>query len=343
MNKKTLILLSALILVLAAFFLLRRNTGNTLNTDERQFEFASTDKIDKIFLSNKFTREYILLKKTGKTEWSVNDSFKASVYQLDILFEGLRKIRVKRPVSKHEIEHVKKNIALSGTKVEIYENGSLSKVFYVGGNTSDEMGTYFLMEDAKEPYVCHIPGFNGYLNARFYTKKEAWRSKNIFKLKDDEIRQVQLNWYENPGESFSIENTGKEPVLSMGNSGKPLQNNTQANLNSIRSYLKLWENLSFEGFPIDLDARAIDSIAKTTPILNIRVLDKYNTITELSIHKKGIKRDSNIQFDESGNPLKYDIETFYAFINGNNMEVVQIQDYIFGKVMKKGSDFLIRK
>ncbi len=94
---------------------------------------------------------------------------------------------------------------------------------------------------------------------------------------------------------------------------------------------------------IDLDANDIDSIARTAPILTIRVADKNNNITELKIHKKGIKRDSNIQLDDMGNPLKYDIETFYAFVDGNYREVVQIQDYVFGKVMKKGSDFLLGK
>lgn len=341
MNKKTIVLLASLLLVVVIYFVLRRNTGNTLTGSDRNFEFASTDQIDKVFIVNKQTRDYVLLKKTGRNEWSVNDSFKANVYQLDILFETFRKIRVKRPASKHEINHIKKTIALSGTKVEIYEKGSLSKVFYVGGNTSDEMGTFFLMENAKEPYVCHIPGFNGYLNARFYTKTEAWRSKSIFKLKDNEIKTVDLKWAEMPAESFSINNEGKEPELQIG--GQSQANNTGINLNSLKSYLKLWENLSFEGFPIDLDAGDIDSIARTAPLLTIRVADKYSNITELRIHKKGIKRDSNIQLDDMGNPLKYDIETFYAFVNGNFREVVQIQDYVFGKVMKKGSDFLLQK
>jgi hypothetical protein len=52
--------------------------------------------------------------------------------------------------------------------------------------------------------------------------------------------------------------------------------------------------------------------------------------------------DTNIQFDRQGNPLEYDIENFYAFINNNNKEVVQIQDYVFGKVMKTNRDFLIK-
>lgn len=340
MNKKSIILLVSIFSIVLLFFLLRRNNGNTLSGDDSAFEFKSTDKIDKIFLINKFTKKYTILTKQSKDKWMVNDSFVASNYQLEILFDGLKKIRVKRPVSKLEINPVKKDIALNGTKVEIYENGSLSKVFYVGGNTGDEMGTYFMMENGKEPYVCHIPGFNGFLNARFFTDKDAWRSKTIFALKDNEIKKIELNWTDPNKSSFSIDNANAEPLLYTGQT--LLKNNIEVNLNHLKTYLKLWENLSFEGFPIDLDAHKIDSINKTTPILVIKVWDKKNQLSTLRIHRKGIKRDSNIQFDEAGNPLQFDIETFYAFINDNGKEVVQIQDYIFGKVMKQSTDFLIK-
>lgn len=340
MNKKTILILGSIIAIFLLFFFLRRNNGNTLSNDEREFEFKSTEKIDKVFLSNKFTKEYVLLTKKDKDNWTVNDSFTASNYQIEILFDGLKKIRVKRPVSKHEINPVKKDLALNGTKVEIYENGNLSKVFYVGGNTSDEMGTYFMMENGEEPYVCHIPGFNGFLNARFFTQKDGWRSKNIFALKDSEIKKIEINWFENSKSSFSIDNSGAEPLLYSEN--LLLKNNIEVNLNHLKTYLKLWENLSFEGFPIDLDAKKIDSIYKTNPLLVIKVWDKKDKLSSLRIYKKGIKRDSNIQFDDQGNPLQFDIESFYAFINENRKEVVQIQDYIFGKVMKQSSDFLIK-
>lgn len=340
MNKKTKLLLSIIVVVLCVFYLLNRNTGSTLNVNESAFEFKQTDKIDKIFLSNKYTHQYVILKKVSDKDWTVNDSFKANPYQLEILLEGLKKIRVKRPVSKNELVYVKKDIALNGTKVEIYEKGSLSKVFYVGGNTIDELGTYCLIENAQEPYVCHIPGFNGFISARFFTQRDGWRSKTIFAIKDQDIKQIDLAWTADPNASFTIDNGSKEPLLYIN---KMVQkNNVEVNLNHLKTYLKLWENLSFEGFPIDLNPHKIDSIAHTLPILTITVTAKDNTKTVLTIHKKGIKRDSNIQFDDQGNPLQFDIETYYAFINSNQKEVVQIQDYIFGKVMKQAKDFALK-
>ncbi len=339
MNKKTIYLVVAILVVLVAFFVLKRNNTKTLTGSDRDFEFKSTDRIDKIFIAHKKTGKFVILKKVDSLNWILNDTFKVNIHQINTLFEGFRKMQIKRPVSKTEMENVKRVLATEGTKVEIYEKGELSKVYYVGGNTTDEMGTFFLMENAEEPYVCHIPGFNGYLGGRYHYLAEAWRSKNIFSVKDNEIKSIQVEWTGQAQNSFVINNEGSEPTITSNN--VTLENNKVANLNNIRTYLKLWENLSFEGFPIDLNAQKIDSISKTTPFLILTVTDKKGNVTSLRIHRKGLKKDSSIQFDKEGNPLQFDIETFYAFINNNSKEVVQIQDFIFGKVMKTTSDFLI--
>lgn len=340
MNKKTIILVSILVIVVLAFFLLKRNIGSTMSGQEMEFGYASTDKIDKVFMSNNRSREYILLVKQSAKEWTVNKDFKANPVQVDILLETLRKMKVKRPVAKGERETVLKEFVLSGTKVEIYESGKLSKIFFVGRNTPDEMGSYFYMEDAKEPYVCYIPGFNGYLNSRFFTNLNAWKSKTVFNYKEEDIKTIQVNWSEEPDKSYVINNENNSPVLSTGN--KVFENNTEVNLNKLKSYMKLWENLSYEGHPIDMKRPQIDSIFNSTPFVVIKVTDKKDQVTTLSVYRKGIKTRTRVQHDVEGNPLDFDIESYYAFINNNKGEIVQIQDYIFGKVMKRNSDFFLK-
>lgn len=341
MKKKTLLLLIAILTIVTLFFVLNRDNSNTLSGDAREFNFKSTDKIDKIFISNKKTGNYVILKKQDSIHWTVNDSFPAEIEKIKILFEGLRNVRVKRPVSKNEISTVRKDIATMGTKVEIYENGSISKVFYIGGNGIGELGSYYLMENAEEPFLCHIPGFNGYPGSRFFDQTIAWRSKKIFGIQPESIATVSINWNGDPLASFTIDNLAKDPVLKNGT--KTFINGQEANLNLIKTYLKFWDNLSYEGFPIDLNAHQIDSISRTPVLFSISLSDKSGNITTLDVHKKGIKMDSPQQTDDEGNPLQFEQENYYAFINGNKREIVQIQDYVFGKVMKKTQDFLLKQ
>ncbi len=341
MNKKTIILLSAIAGIILLFLLLNRDNTSTLNAGDKDFTCKNTDNIDKIFITNTSSKEHVTLTRLAKNDWVLNDKFKASEVQIDILLETMRKLQVKKPVAKEELDNVIKQMIIKGTKVELYENGKILKVFYVGGNTSDDMGTYFYMDKAKEPYICHIPGFNGFLSTRFVTNLNAWRSKNVFKSTEDEIAEIKIDWIEKPGESFVIDCNAKEPVMIVG--GKTLKNNSQVNLNKVKSYLKCWENLSYEGFPIDLNPRKIDSIAHTKPLMMMRLTDKAGKSTLLTIHRKGLKEDSYMRTDEQGNPMEFEMENFYAFINDNKTEIVQIQDYVFGKVMKQASEFLLEK
>ncbi len=339
MNKRTIILLVAIFGCIALFFVFNKDNTNTLNSNEKDFGFKSTDKIDKIFITNIANREFAILTKTGKNEWRLNDKFDASTSQVDVLLETLRKLQVKKPVSKDVLDGVIKQMVIRGTKVEIYENGAISKVFYVGGNTADDLGTYFYMDKASEPYICHIPGFNGFLSSRFYTNQSAWRSKNVFKSTEEEIAEIKVQWISEPNASYVIDNSGKEPLIISGN--RTFKNNTEANLNKIKSYLKSWENLCYEGFPIDLDAHKIDSIAHSKPYVILSLTDKSGKSTKLTIFLKGLKADSYQQTDDHGNPMEFELENFYAFVNDNQTEIVQIQDYVFGKVMKRTGDFMM--
>ncbi len=341
MNKKTIILLSALALVIATFFILNKDNTQTLNTTEKDFGFKSTDKIDKIFMTNIQSKEFVLLTKVGKSEWRLNDKYDASTPQVDAMLETMRKIQVKKPVAKDVVDAVVKQMIIRGTKVEFYEAGKLSKVFYVGNNTPDDLGTYFYMENAKEPFICHVPGFNGFLGGNFFTSLEAWRSKVVFKTKEEDIAEIDVDWLENPSASFKLDNKGKEPILMIG--AKSLQNNVEVNLNKIKSYLKSWEYLCYEGFPIDLDPHKIDSIAHTKPIVILKLTDKNGRIKTLTVHRKGLKADSYQQVDDEGKQMAFEIENYYAFVDDNKTEIVQIQDFVFGKVMKQVMDFELSK
>lgn len=341
MNKKTIILLGAIALVVALFFILNKDNTQTLNTNEKDFGFKSTDKVDKIFITNVQSKEFVILTKVGKTDWRLNDKYDASTAQVESMLETMRKIQVKKPVAKDVVDGVIKQMVIRGTKVEFYEEGKLSKVFYVGGNTPDDLGTYFYMENAKEPFVCHVPGFNGFLSGNFFTSLEAWRSKVVFKTKEEDIASIDVKWLDQPEGSFLLDNKGSEPLLISAN--KTYKNNAEVNLNKIKSYLKCWEYLCYEGFPIDLDAHKIDSIAHTKPIVILSLTDKSGKTKTLTVHRKGLKADSYQQMDDEGNPMAFEMENYYAFIDDNKTEVVQIQDFVFGKVLKQLSDFVIAR
>ena len=42
-------------------------------------------------------------------------------------------------------------------KLKFFQTTKKLEQFYVGGETADQLGTFMMLEGAKEPYVVHIP------------------------------------------------------------------------------------------------------------------------------------------------------------------------------------------
>lgn len=338
-NKKYLVSIGLLVLVIGTYFLLRKNTGSTLDASETAFAIENTEKIDKIFLRSRYHNASAILEKNSEGIWRVNDKYEADGAKVNMLLTSAREMRVKYPVGQDFWDQVIRNLSSKGTKVELYSKGKLLKTYYVGGPTPDHQGTFVWMENAKKPYVVHIEGFRGYLTPRFFVSERDWRSKIIFAYAAEDIEWVKVEWMEDPTQSFTLYNKEEGPELT-GFTPKGGKKNLNENL--LRSYLNYFERLAYEGFPIDMREKDIDSVyTKTQPFFVLSVKPKNKEVQKLQFHHKGLKRNSYQQLDMEGVKLPYEIDSYYAFFNDNGKELLQVQDFVFGKVLKKGADFLL--
>ena len=157
----------------------QKNNNSTIRNDKRNFSIEDTLDINKIELINR-NLESIVLKRTPQ-QWILNDSLVANQYSINLLLKTIKEMRIKNPVARSALNNIIKRMAVQNTKVTIYSNKDDIKTLFVGGETADQLGTFMIIEGAKEPYVIHIPGFNGYLSSRFNCKEELWRDKKLFK------------------------------------------------------------------------------------------------------------------------------------------------------------------
>ena len=207
-----------------------------------------------------------------------------------------------------------KQLATTGVKVEIYYKNNI-KTYTVGGSTSDHLGTYMLMEDGDNPYVVHIPGFNGFLSPRYGFQGyeldiNNWRDNTLFEIDSENINEVSLYNYINKKESFKIIN---KPLRLLNNDSV----STNYNIDKIIEYFNLFSKIEcerFKGFDVDLT--------------NERLLYKFNIKYKnnddiLNVYSFS-KRNNN------KNQSEPNVERFYARLN--NGEVMLIQKYVFNKV-----------
>ena len=169
MKKSTWIfIVLAVVLGAAAYYIsTSKNSGSTIEADERDFAIADTQNITKIFIASRHDRSSLLERQADGT-WTVNKDYKARKDGIDILLETINRITVKAPVSKAKFDHVVKHLSTRGVKVEIYKDGKKPfKTYYVGTPNQDHTGSFMMIDGATKPFLMHMEGFFGFLSTRY--------------------------------------------------------------------------------------------------------------------------------------------------------------------------------
>ena len=289
----------------------------------------TTNEITKIKLKNKTAclncpngvKEVILERK--KDNWYVNQQFIANERQIDLLLKTIEEMKIKRPIGLLERKNVLRRMDVQSIKVELFSDKQNIKTIWVGGNTADQLGTYMIIKDTlnTEPYVFHIPGFNGYLNSRFSCEENNWRDKKIFNFSNNDIKKIEIIDYEDPELSFSIEELkSNKYMLTHNNIYTVLIDDTLA-----KKYFKKFDEIFCEKILSDNAEFSTNEIKKRTPFLKISILQKNDLIITL----KGIRKNSSERGRTQNS--KYDTERFYGEIN-NDLLLIQYQN--FNEILK---------
>lgn len=206
--KKTSSLIIALLVLLVgiSIYIYRSKSGlTTVDEEDRNFRYKDTAEITRIFLADKDGNKSDL--KRTKKGWVVNDKYNCRSDAILNLLEVIKLVEVKMPVAKNARENVIKYMSAQSIKVEIYSGEELVKQYYVGHETEDSEGSYMLLSDPetgknfKDPYVCFIPGFKGFLMPRFITNENEWRDRLVMNYIPPQIKQIKVQLFNAPADS----------------------------------------------------------------------------------------------------------------------------------------------
>lgn len=265
MKKTILSLIAVLILGVGAYFVSQKSdVKTTMNIAETDFSVTDTSQITRFFIAKKDGSSY-LFSKNENNDWIVNNSWKANPFMVNMLLGTIYEIRVKAPVPKGMRNGVIKTLAAQGTKVELYNADGLIKTFYVGDYTSDEEGTYFIMEGSEQPYIIHIPRLKGYVSGRFNIKKDDFIDQAIFLSKSNHINEVEVTYNNDIESGFKIVNS------------ELLNAKEEVDTSKINTYLSNFTTIYSETIikPENAKQQAyMDSILSEMPTVVIRVKDK---------------------------------------------------------------------
>ncbi|HMO38356.1 MAG TPA: DUF4340 domain-containing protein [Saprospiraceae bacterium] len=325
-SKKTLLLLIAFALLgaIATWYLLTQpDDQTTLAGADRQFAIANTDVIYKIFIADRQGSTTTLERRDGY--WMYNGQYRARPNAIDNLLDAIRRVQVKYKPPTAAVKHMVSDLATQGLKVELYDkNNRLLKTYYVGGATADERGTYMIMDRAEQPYVTHIPSWEGNLRFRYSLKGDDWRDKTIFAYRPEDVQAVVIEYPKQRNNSFRLARAGQDfrvqpfyevtPVIN-----RPLRSGV------IEAYIEGFRSLGAEAFENKNPRR--DSVLQLIPFSIISVTDKNGVTTTARLYPifpepiPGATRlpDANV------------VERYFAALD--NGDFMLIQHHVFKKIL----------
>jgi len=339
MKKNTIYILLILVLVIIAIVLVLNNKKTTLKKELRDFAIPDTSIVDKIFMVDKENNKVELTRDRTHNQWKVNHKFVARKDAIDVLLETLANMQVRYPVPKSSHNTIVKRMSNQSTKVEVYNKNNLLKTYYVGGPTKDHVGTNMLLEGSDVPMVVFIPGFNGYLSSRFFTREIDWRDNTIFKYQYPQIYSITCEHPQEPEKSFKITRHGPNnfSVVKLINDSVIMPYDTLA----VKTYFSYFKHISFDHFMTQIPEKKKDSILAATPVYIFTVEDINHEKKTIKTFLKEPEKDPRKAPFEKHYP-KYDVNNMYGYIPGNTY-LMMVQYYVFDPLIREPSDFIYRK
>lgn len=330
-NKISFVILMVLIALSLYYFLTQKES--TIRQDLSNFAVEDTASISKIFIAD-MNNKHVTLKREGD-HWIADDVYLVREDAIKVLLTTIKDIKVKSPVPKATLDLQIKHLAAKSIKIEIYNNNEDPiKVYYVGGATLDNQGTYMLLQNSAKPFVMHLPGFFGYLSTRFFTSAKLWRDNSIFKSAFNEIKKVTVEYPKAEAKGFSVSNLGDNKYqLKSLTSNEQLFNYDEF---KVKKFLSAFIRFGYEA-PIELmSAEKRDSLLSVLPE-NIYTVELINgRKTSLKLYNVAVSAEEMEKYNE---PFKYDPDRMYGFFN-DDTELVTVQTPFIYPITRELNDFV---
>ena len=294
--------------------------AGTLVGADREFAVPA-DQVYKIFLANRIDGATTLLERKSD-RWTYNKIYTARPNAVENLLDAISRVEMMYKPPQAAVPNMLQDLATRGIKVELYDKSDkVLKVYYVDGSTADEDGTYLMLEDAEQPYVAHLPNWQGNLRFRYNLKGDNWRDRSIFNHDENEIASLQVEFPKQRQYSFRLErnsgtNFSVSPFYDLQQKQEAIPSKAR-----IEAYLAGFKSVGAEAFRNNHNGQ--DSIRQLIPFCSMElktVKDSTMTVRFFPIFRDNLVYDSKLnQYEVNNRP----VERYFVDINGQDFMIAQ--------------------
>lgn len=313
-------LIALVVLLGGAYFYLQSTSnsaakGSHLMAD-RDFKIEDAEQINRIFIADR-SGQQVELSRRGK-DWLVDGKYLANENAINNLLDAVKRIDMQYIPAKAAVPNIVKNLATEGILVQIFDkNDQKIKGYYIGGSTSDERGTYAILEGAEQPYVVHLPSWVGNLRFRLNFFGDDWRSKQIFAEEISRIEKVSVEYPTQRNRSFTLERKGENyTVAPFYESDQPTR---EVPRDRVERYLFHYQKLFVSSYE-NKNPEESAALLKTLPFAHIQLTKSDGTQKSLKAYARYADLEMNI--DSKTGEISTDIP-----LQGYNLLLNEEQDF----------------
>jgi len=318
---KIVILFFVLLTGITAFVYYKKSSNTSLADNSRDFAIPNTDKIGKIFVTDRAGNSYTLERRNDT--WFADSIYQADPGFVDVVLTTLGRMTVVNLVPKPAIKNVMRDIATLGKKVEVYDrNGKLLKAFYIGGANQRVTASYMVLDGYNIPYEMSYPGFTGDLGGRLWPLHLIdIRSKSIFNYKPGDIKSIEVNYDRDKNESFKLTINGLSNYIVEPISPTVTPIPKKVSKGAVEQYLSNIEKLDAASV-IKQNILGVDSTVSIVPFARIVVTDLHNQVKKVDLYP--------ILDETKKMQLGSEPDYFYAIVDNNSYYNCQL--IVFKKI-----------
>lgn len=236
MKNKWIFVLIALVSLLSIIVFITGNGKSTFSKKESIEALKTGTRFDKISIESKnenFTIQQI------QNKWLIDGTTEANLSKIKAMVAALENIQMKFPASHEQSVKLRDTILKNGTTVSLtFENKPIYRLHFIDFNYHTAA-----LSPKDYPVFIEIRTFSDLpLGALISKNKPAWSNNLLIDLAKEEIATVRIDYFSNPGESFSIDLTGSTTRL-FSVEGAGLENFNDEN---IADYLNFFSGICFE-------------------------------------------------------------------------------------------------
>ena len=326
--KKTITLLVALAILIGLGWYVLQLNNNAGKSDTKLINFAikNVENVDKVVINDPMGNEFEIHKKDNL--WTDKDGGCIKQESAHLIIDALKNIEFRGYIAETAIPNTKKRMATQHIKVQIFENGSWTKTWFIGPNTADHHGQIMLLDseeygESDSPVEMKIKGMHGFLSQRFYADAKQWMCTNLFAMEIDEISKVDVKVNDQPERSFSVSKKGTDIHVYQQD-----QELSAIDTAMVFRYLHNYKKIHFEMANYNLNILQIDSLKKTTPFAEVSILKSNGEKTGIKcyrIKKKDVSAEGQIEYRDN------DEDRFWGELD--NGQIVKCQYYVFNPLL----------